>query len=40
MLRALGQSYADIRMILTGLIGLHVMSQLHADGCHDLKTSV
>ncbi len=35
MLRALSQSYANIRMILTGSIGLHhVLAQLHADGYH------
>jgi hypothetical protein len=35
MLRALGQSYANIRMILTGSIGLHhVLAQLHEAGYH------
>ena len=35
MLRALSQSYANIRMILTGSIGLHhVLEQLHLDGYH------
>ena len=34
-LRDLSQSYSNIRMILTGSIGLHhVLQQLHADGYH------